>query len=533
MFSIDQNCHSLWDALPKLHALTAHGHRVTHFVEDVDVAFTAIGSSLDDSVLHLTRERFHRSGGQDWGAALFYSEFLGRLPVEIRDWEPFTGLKTNTLAKKLERSVDDLYAEFSPSDNWQLIGSSYVGDRDHHRCIGDLKVRTTRCFVLDTMAKAKADMLRAFPQRDAQERTSAWFAEEEARLTRLLDQCAEAGLVALYRAWMADHLHSDTVELDLSSTLFAPDADPVRTALLDGFVTHYSRAAALYNQAIDETRSDLRPLDIDAGELPFFAIQDYQGHLVRSTAYVHGGEVLFGQQSFPLADGHLPVAAMADAGIRALASKAILLVIQARIGPAAKPLALPYHGSAYMPTANRLADKLAEAGLLPGTLQPIVRVRFHLLDHLRHVDTIIHLPEHLAAAIGQPEVPARHLGECWQAVAREAADRLETLKNPSARTQWGKDHFPTLATQIAQLDTRRRQLAEGCTTPEEMRELWVEEKALQVTLLDETLRQIARDWQVSQLDYWDSRGALLPWSIALGGQEFYDRLIAEAEIYEE
>ena len=39
MFSIDQNCHSLWDVVPKLHALAAHGHRVAHFMEDVDAAF--------------------------------------------------------------------------------------------------------------------------------------------------------------------------------------------------------------------------------------------------------------------------------------------------------------------------------------------------------------------------------------------------------------------------------------------------------------------------------------------------------------
>ena len=533
MFSIDQNCHSFWDALPKLQALTAHGHRVTHFLEDVDVAFTAMGSSVDDSVLHLARERFHRSGGQDWGAALFYSEFLGRLPVEIRDWEPFTGLKTSTLAKKLERSVDDLYAEFSPGDNWQLIGSSYIGDRDHHRVIGDLSVRETRCFVRAMVEKARADMLRAFPQRDSQERLEAWLAEEEARLAKLLEQCATAGLVDLYRAWMSQHLHATNVELGLSSSLFAPDADPARTALLDVFVTHYGRAASLYNEAIDETGADLRPLDTSDGELPFFAIQDHQGHLVRSAARLDGGEVRFGRQSFPLAHGHLPVEAMAGAGIRALAGKAIVLVIQARIGPSGQPLALPYHGSAYMPTANRLADKLAASGLLPGTLQPIVRVRFHLLDRLKSLDTVIRLPEHLAACVGRSEIPARELGQGWETLAHEAAERLETLKDPAVRTQWGKDHFPGLAGKIAALDTQRRQLAQGCTTPEEMRELWEQEKTLQLRLLDETLRQVARDWQVSQLDYWDSRGALLPWSIALGGQDFYDRLIANAEIYEE
>ena len=66
-----------------------------------------------------------------------------------------------------------------------------------------------------------------------------------------------------------------------------------------------------------------------------------------------------------------------------------------------------------------------------------------------------------------------------------------------------------------------------------MRELWDKEKALQLDLLDRTLRQIARDWQLRDLDYWDSRGALLPWAVALGGQTFYDSLVAEADIYAE
>ena len=99
MFSIDQNCHSLWDALPKLQALAARGARVRHFVEDVDVAFTSLGSQGAAGPLQWTRERFHPSGGQDWGAALFYSEFLGKLCVEIRDWEPLIGMKTAALAR--------------------------------------------------------------------------------------------------------------------------------------------------------------------------------------------------------------------------------------------------------------------------------------------------------------------------------------------------------------------------------------------------------------------------------------------------
>ena len=66
-----------------------------------------------------------------------------------------------------------------------------------------------------------------------------------------------------------------------------------------------------------------------------------------------------------------------------------------------------------------------------------------------------------------------------------------------------------------------------------MSAIWKESKALQVELLGRALRQIARDWQVRELDCWDSRGALLPWAIALGGKDFYNSLVAQAEIYQE
>ncbi|MBM4034023.1 MAG: hypothetical protein FJ291_19905 [Planctomycetes bacterium] len=591
MFSIDQNCHSLWDTLPKLHALAAKGHRVAHFVEDIDVAFTAMGASVDDTLLHLARERFHRSGGQDWGAALFYSQFLGKLAVELRHWEPLTGLKTKTLAKQLDRSVDELYDEFSPGDTWQLIGSSYVGDRDHHRVIGDLAVREARDFLLDLFGRADADMLRAFPQHDSQERLADWFRSEEALLTSLLEQHAAGQLADLYRSWLAHHVASESVRLGLTSSLFACGADPARTAPLDAFVASYERAAALYNEALAETHSGLQPLDTAEGELPFFAIQEFEGHLVRTQCYLRHGQLLLGRppadenygveqlrnhgphpvpasprggqlppgrppadenygveqlrnsrphrvptahQAFRLApDGRIPVRQLREAGVRCLAGKALLLVIQARVGPNGEPLALPYRGSLYMPAAHRLAAKLAANGLLPGELKPVVRVRFRLLDRMRDLDTVIRLPGHLADAFGRSEVPARELAANWAAVAAEAARSLADLRDDASRQRWQAERFPDLTRRIADLEARRREMAQSSCTPEQMSAIWKEIKGLQVQLLDLTLRRIARDWQVRELDYWDSRGALLPWSIALGGRGFYNSLVAEAEVYEE
>ena len=534
MFSIDQNCHPFWDAVPKLQALAAHGHRVTHFIEDNDVAFTAMGASVDDTVLHLARERYHRSGGQDWGAALFYSQFLARLPVEIRHWEPLTGLKTKTLARQLDRTVDDLYDEFSPGDTWQLIGSSYIGDRDHHRVIGDLSVRETRDFLLELVAKAKADMFGAFPEKASQERLGEWFGAEEERLGRLLDQCAGAGLVELYRCWMREHLPSNLIELGEASTLFACDADPARLSLLCLFLSDYGRLVELYNASLEETGSDLHPLNAAEGELPLFAIQEFQGHLVRTEARLRDGEVHLGRLAFKVgSECRFPVNEMMQAGVRCLAGKAVLMVLQARYGPSGQPLALPRLGSLYVPAANRLAQKLAAEGLLAGELSPIVRVRFRLLDRMRSLDTVLRLPRHLAACFGRDEIPARELGDAHSELAREAARRLARLRDDASRGPLQSELFPGLVAGIQGIEERRRQMAQSSCTPEQMSDVWRQSKELQRQLLEATLRQIAVDWQVREIGYWDSRGALLPWSIALGGRDFCRRLIAEAEIHEE
>jgi len=533
MFSIDQNCHSLWDVLPKLHALASRGYKVTHFVEDIDVAFTSLGSGPGGGQLRLERERFHRSGGADWGAALFYSEFLGRLPVEIRDWEPLTGMKTNALAKQLGRTVDELFDEFSPSDNWQLIGPSYIGDHRHHRVIGDLTVAETAEFLRRILEKAREDMLKAFPQRDSQQRLQRWFSRETELLEGLLTEHAEGRLVELYRAWLRSYL-DETVHLNLTSNLFAVGERPEHTALLEAFLADYELAAGLYNEAVEATDVRLRPLRTKDGELPFFAVLEHQGHRVRTGVFLRDGGMAIGDRTFKgNRGGRIPAADLRAAGVRCLAGKAILLVIAARLGPNGEALALPYRGSLYMPAAHRLAENLSKHGLLPGKLRPIMRVRFHLLDRLASLSTRIRLPAHLAPSFGTDELPASEFAANYRELAKAAAGRLDKMADPDARRRWRQASFPKLLESIDELDRRRRDLVAAGSAPEQVRRLWEESKALQRQLLDRTLRQIAADYQLRDLDYWDSRGALLPWSVALGGKGFYDELISQAEIYED
>jgi hypothetical protein len=559
MISIDQNCHSLWDVIPKLNALAAAGRQVRPYVEDIDVAFTSMGSRPHAGALHLERERFYRSGGEDWGAALFYSEFLGRQAVEIRQWEPLTGMKTDVLARHLGRSVDDLYDEFSPGDNWQLIGPSYVGDDGeprpgggfpaagdppaagqgrhrhvilsrHHRTIGDLQTSETQDYLMQIVGIARHDMLRSFPEAAPTRRLTEWFARLEEGLRQWL--AGSGRLADVYDRWLRREAPAAQEPRPASELLPCRPGRHVR--VLELFTRDYDRLAALYNQAVEQSRLGLRPLETAQGELPFFGVYRYKGHMVRSGAVLQGRQVVIGDRTFDLdPQGRLPLEAMAHAGIVALPGKAIVLVLQIRAGADGQALAMPYHGSMYMPAAFALQKMLQDQHLLDEPVQPVVRVRLHFLDRLSSLDTTICLPPHLRPYFGRDEIPARELGRNWQALQQEATQRLAKFRDAGYRPWWQRQAMPDLAAEIDRLDAQRRSLAAADSKAPALRQLWKQVGPLKVRQLETMVRQISLDWQMSQIDYWDSRGALWPWSVALGGEAFYRDLIGKAEIYEQ
>jgi len=356
---------------------------------------------------------------------------------------------------------------------------------------------------------------------------------EEARLERLLAGCERANLPELYRRWLGEHL-GETVRLSLTSNLAALREGSPAASLLRIFATDYDTAAGLYNQAVEEANVGLRPLDARQGELPFFVTQTHQGHLVRTDLFLQDGALRAGGETFALASaGEVPIEAMRKAGVRALAGKAVLLVIQARLGRDGRSLALPHHGSLYMPAVKLFAASLASHGLLDEPLKPLLRVRFGLLDRMKSLRCRLGLPEHLRRCYGQSDLPANELGETYAKLAQEAAERLASLQAAKSPEAWQQGAFPDLTGRIAELEARKRRLAKTDPKSEDIRALWRQIKQIRTDRLEKTLRRIADDYQISRIDYWDSRGALMPWSIAMGGEGFYNDLIAHAEIHEE
>ncbi len=528
--SIDQNCHPLWDAVPKLDALCRQGYAGFHCIEDVDVAFTLRGGAAlpPDGPLSLARERFYRGGASDWGAALFYTDFLGRNPLDVRDMEPFTGWSTAALSRRLNCSVDELYAEFSVSDNLQLVGPSYTADSQYHRTIADVRIREVDEQVRTLLNHARDDCLQRFPEPAAQKRVRQWFATEAERVETWLSECET--LPDLYHQWMRHHLPNTTVKR--ASEVFALcERSGAPGTVLGEFLRNYARTADLYNQAIQETDSAQYPLNTDEGELPFAVFLEREGRWLRGNLSLNNGRLHAEEDAWDLeAGGGLPVSRMASSGVRAVVGKALVLVLDARLGADAGALALPRHGSQYMPTARRFEALLTSAMSPKPTVQPVWRVSAHFPRQLRECRTLIRLPEYLRSAFGAAELPADEVAARFCEVRNQALRRLEQARDEEGRQALLRQWAPEWTERRDAVNARRRELGRNPETRSQASELWDEVKELDARLLRVLAERVVETLHVSRIDFWDSRGALLPWAVALGGEKLYNQVVSRAEI---
>ncbi len=528
--SIDQNSHVLWDTVPKLHVLQCIGAQGSHFIEDVDTAFTKRGSHVGDQQLEIARERYYRDGSSDWGASLFYSDFLGRTPIKMHMIEPYTGMSTKALAKAVGCSVDDLYDRYAQSDNWQLVGTSYIDDTTKHRVIGDLRLTETFPYLTQLLQHARQDILQAFPERNAQQRTDEWFNAQRTVVEELAASMPDASLVEFYRAWMAQHLSPASVDCRMTSEFFRARLAEATQPLLTAFLHDYDTMSSLYNQAIQTTDTGLDTLAAKRGELPFFAVFRDGQRVMRTEMFFDGRQLVTGDRAWDVREGRLPVEKMTGNGLLCIVGKAVLLVLQARLKPTGGPLVLPEHGSLYMPAVHAFAASLRNAGM--GDLQffPMYRVHLNFLTALAEADTQVRLPEYLIPAFGQDELSCAEFAARLPTVMTEAATHLEQIRDADARQQCVHDLNPPLAAEVEALQEQQKQLARNPETRDQASIVWDRIKELKQQQLEMLVDDILRALHVRRLSYWNSRGALLPWSIAAGGTAFYENLIRQATV---
>ncbi len=527
--SIDQNCHPLWDTIPKLAALARHGWQGVHCVEDIDVAFSRQGARPGESGLALLTERYYRGGHSDWGAALFAHDFLGRLPVDIRVLEPYTGRTTAALARLLETTIDALYERWSPSDNWQLVGSSYADDPRWHRLIGDVSLAEAGPHLMALYRHAREDLQERFPEAAVQGRLAAWFDAQESFAAGRIAAAPAAPLSELYRSWLQDAL-GGACRLALTSERFSLSRLAGNDPLLRLFLERYDAAGAAYNEALRETGVGMSPLRLSEGELPFFVTCRRDGRLVRAAAALQDGALVAGDRRWVLAGGALPVEAMERDGVVALAGKALLLVLQARLGAEPAALALPHQGSLYMPAAHAFERLLRAGGLLTAPAQPVLRVRFRFFEHWRGLATRVRLPPYLADSLGLEEGSADSVAAAISAGIAAARRDLETLRQPAGREAFWRARAGALAAERDGLEAERRRLAADPQRRAEAGLLWQRIKDIDRRQAEEQAEWVLSRLRILDVEYYDSRGALLPWCLALGGEGLCERLLEQADV---
>jgi len=84
-------------------------------------------------------------------------------------------------------------------------------------------------------------------------------------------------------------------------------------------------------------------------------------------------------------------------------------------------------GSAYVDRTARLVRELRNGGLhFP--VYPVLRVRYHTWDALRHVKARFRLPDHLCQAFGTREIAAGDFARRWRQAVREQEQLLKRLR---------------------------------------------------------------------------------------------------------
>ncbi len=531
--SIDQNSTPLWDTLPKLQALHAHGWKGFHYIEDIDTAFTRRGAGKDTSDdLLLAPEKLYRDSTSDWGAALFYTDFLGRNPCNPRDLEPHTGLSTKALARQLGLSMDQLYEQYADSDNLQLIGCSFLFNRSAHRVIGDLEVKEIMPFLRQLMESARKNLEHTFPDTQCRRRTREWFDQELSFLHHAADDEKSSPLTELYRKWLRRHLPS-AIRLQLTSDKFSALSPP--GPLLRLFLQDYDKASELYNLALKESGSELTPLKRKKGELPFFAVWHRRNRKFRTPLFLQEGRLSDNNQFWCLnRQNQPPLEEMRKHGLIAIAGKALILVLEARDPDAGAPLVLPEHGSLYMPTAYVLEKKLRQAGIIANGLHPVHRLKMNFLARLKELEgTVFRPPSYIQNRLGEKQIDLAEFASMLPEIKKQAERELQETQDPEKRKKWSQRLYPELNNQLQAMEDKRRLLAANPETRAQASELWELIKTLKTRKLKSEVQRLIDNTHISRIDYWNSRGAIMPWSIAAGGKDFYRQVLEKAEITKE
>lgn len=164
-------------------------------------------------------------------------------------------------------------------------------------------------------------------------------------------------------------------------------------------------------------------------------------------------------------------------------------------------------GSGYV-TRTRHMNDLLRAGGVPLEMHPIVRLKYRTWDAMEAAGSTLALPDHLARAFGQREIPAADFAKRWREVVHEqegALREMEALTRP-------RDLMAMLARSAGEEWPER--LAAYESAKSRQKELWAEAEAIQrsVDALYAELAGVKRDIEAREKVKGDHFRATREWA---------------------
>jgi len=525
----DQNCSPFWDTWPKVEFLAKSGHNLLQIIHDTDILYR--GHSRKNSY-HIKWLHLKHDGSSYYSPNLFYYRFLGRHnPFPVDKLESYTGLKLSKISALLNLSIENLYEKFGAYDKLALLGGD--SKKNGYRIAAGIKLSETYQSFEEFLDLIEEDMHEFVVTTDQKDNLidvlNIWRAEVQA----INEKNPNITISELFSLWMQSKFTKNVTFVGCSDYFRVIPENKNRFTFFLDFVRGYHEYAECYNKALEINNSVISKLDIFKGELPFYVIRNIEGQLLRFPIFLENGNLVIQDQilNLPLVTWEDLLSWCEEMRVECLIGKAIPLMMQLRDGNYGVPMVMPKLGSPYTAIVDSYSKLLGERFI---GIKDVSLVDFQIFDALQKANFSFRLPLFLQEIFKKEIVHCKLFVEQLPFYIREANRVLDECKRNPQLTM--REFYPSLTRNLADLEQKRT--SQGLIlakipkrTSEYQHEMvkYFEIKSSYSKIYREYVNKLCQllvnQWHVSQLNYFNNRGAFELWSKTLGGINLYQSII--------
>ncbi len=471
--SFDQNCSPLWDTLPRMDVMKNKKIPYFQLFHDSDIFSYDYKISYNTSKVGQLYSK--SSNAFPYSPVLSYFQFFGKyLPIDSTIFKTYMQESIIAFTDRNKLSKKKLAIRLTEIDKYAILanfGSTKVG------------YKLSKEFYKDTLDElldfAYKDLINWCIYKPFKNDLEILIKGDKETYTSL----DTSNLNQLYNSWLPALKCGGEVNSGTDFFHLKTSKEKNYTFFIS-FVEEYHTFAYLYNTSIDETSSYMKKLDINCGELPFYAIakRNHGFKRINKLLYING-KLIIDEVEFlirPLNWEELS-AKLIKIGIIAIIGKAVALHLQVRNIDSGFTFITSKGGSPYRKLVKHYSNLLKKEGLYNG-LKNSLEIEFNTIEQLKYLKNKIKLPVRLRNLSGYETMAGRDYSEFIKEQITLGNKGLEALKNSTETSDLKK------------------------------------------------LQKMELYWYLSNLKYWDNRGAIRYWTTAVGGNDFYKLVIKNSRI---